>query len=411
MLAVLDKNPRLQQVLLVLLAAAATISVVYNVNRGLNDELAGFDFQWDVARIIVLRQNPYEMFLNRQPAPTDGILADNLQPNQVPSAVALIIPYAFLDWPMARLLWIFSNLVFSAGWVAALLMLYKQRVEPKQFLLWLSLLCITLYWGAIIWVGQHTLFSLFFFTLSLLCLQRRQTLRAGIFIALSLFKYHLVLPLLFIYLYKRAYWSLVIAVGIHGVLHLAVSAWLNVNPVTLLLQSLRAPNGLLDQGHYHIFALVLRAAQRFGMGDNLLLPGIVSVALITVTFLLTLYVARKPDAEREIRLFILLILVALVWVYHRSYDWVAYFFILYFVLNGLVSGKWFPRWLLFICLMELYLPLIIPPDNEAIIRLTYWPRAAFHYGTMLYLFVNLVRQQRPARVASTRLPQKEPTTA
>ena len=89
----------------------------------------------------------------------------------------------------------------------------------------------------------------------------------------------------------------------------------------------------------------------------------------------------------------------------------TYFFILYYAVNGLVPGKWFPRWLVFICVMELYLPLVIPLENVFLNQLAFWPRAAFHYGTMFYLFVDLIRPWGAVRVASQRHATPEPASS
>ena len=109
------ENKKLRMAILAVTALLALISVVQGCR---NAAAFSQDFQWDAAKVFTLRINPYEESL----APS-GILKQygyeeyfkQMEANQFPSLLMLLIPYTLLPPLAARYAWLASNLLFTAG--------------------------------------------------------------------------------------------------------------------------------------------------------------------------------------------------------------------------------------------------------------------------------------------------------
>jgi len=161
-----SRLPHAALALVVLLAVAAAYS---GISGALGGELASKDFKWDAARLLLLRQNPVALTLEGKGAPTDAIMPDKLGAQELPSALMLIAPYAVFPWPVARVLWLVSNLVFTGIVLGVTLRLFAPGRTLAFYILAGALFVAGAPWRTGIAVGQHTLFSLAFFLLVLLC--------------------------------------------------------------------------------------------------------------------------------------------------------------------------------------------------------------------------------------------------
>ena len=111
----LSNKKSLRYVLIGLLSLMALISLVQGVRNA-----AGFsqDFQWDAAKTFTMRINPYDESMHPGQHPDVSEFKDyylQMEANQFPSLLMLLIPYTFLAPLSARYAWIVSNLIFTAG--------------------------------------------------------------------------------------------------------------------------------------------------------------------------------------------------------------------------------------------------------------------------------------------------------
>src|SRR5690606_2025112 len=158
------------------------------------------------------------------------------EPSYPPSAYALLAPLALLERDAANLVWCAVNLGAVLG-SAALLHRFAAP-SADRFLL---LLCLLLYLGSTpirlsIGLGQQGAVA-FFLALAALSVGERRPLLAGVLLGLALAKYSIALPFALPFLAQRRLLPLVVAGIVQLGLWLAVAAWLDSGPATLLTRS------------------------------------------------------------------------------------------------------------------------------------------------------------------------------
>lgn len=307
-------------VMLILLA-------VYSVFSAGKAAVSGsVDFQYDGAKYIAMGEDPYAETLNPTGKQKEyGLFTfyENLEANQFPSMLMFLIPFTVFSPQTANCLWLVCNLFFSVG----ILFFVKKLFLPKDmsgaaFIVFSCLLFISSCWKNQIAVGQHTVFSLFFFLAAIYFSEKNNRIFSGVLLAVSLFKYTLTAPLMLWFVYKRKYREIVYAAAIHGVLTL-VAAWkLGVPLIDLIALPLKISSMLSSSGSYDV-------ASVFGLGS---FGMIVSGLLFTVVFFISLFV-KFDGMEKEA--FSVLCMFSLVFVYHRAYD----FFVMIIPLAVFVFNK------------------------------------------------------------------------
>ena len=320
-----------------LVIVALTLLGLASATRGiwhaLFNETGSRDFQWDAIHLLVHRENPYAIALGDRPAATDRWMADTLEPNQLPSALALLWPFGLLSWPTARLLWTMANLAFT---ILLLLALFRWRGVYAHWRLFLPLLALFLAstaWRNHVSFGQHTLFSLSFFSVALWLQKEKRGWLSGLTLALSLFKYTTVFPLALYFLYWRAYRPLLLAAGIHVGLTLWVSWWLNESPIVLIRQSLANATRLANAGHLDLSALLTRF-----LGPVAVEHGFLLTIFLLAIILLIIRRAQPARQGPEVELFTFLCLASTVVVYHRFYDLIVLVYVLFFIWSARMTG-------------------------------------------------------------------------
>ena len=142
------------------------------------------DNQWGPSRALLEHEDPYALALNSQKS-TPFIMFQ--QPVYPVSGLVFLWPIAIWDWPVAKAIWAFSNLVFTAIILFSLFSLFPEGTTNSTKVL-LSLVFLTsTYWRFCVIKGQHSLFSLAFFLLSIYLL-RRDSFGCGLSLAVSWFK-------------------------------------------------------------------------------------------------------------------------------------------------------------------------------------------------------------------------------
>jgi len=158
--------------------------------------------------------------------------------NHPPFEALLFLPFTFFPYLPAYLLWTLLNGMMVA---ASLALLRRQFVEIRNLPVAFLVLAATgfLPVASAIIQGQDSVLLMFLFVVALVALQKRNDPAAGAALAAGLFKFHLVLPLVFLLALRR--WRLLLGflpiAALLGGISLAMVGWQGaVGYVQLLLR-------------------------------------------------------------------------------------------------------------------------------------------------------------------------------
>jgi len=164
----------IKKALLYILTVLAVVSVVQGVKNAL---LFSQDFQYDAALALRCGINPYEESLHPTGILQTGPTADfydffeergipqKMEANQFPSLLMLLYPMTLLPYSTARVLWLILNLLFTLLSVILLRKTFCRDMDRDVFSILMLLMVAGTPWRNQLGVGQHTLFSFFFFLL------------------------------------------------------------------------------------------------------------------------------------------------------------------------------------------------------------------------------------------------------
>lgn len=306
--------------------ACALLSVAIGVRNALVYPNGSFDFQYDSARLLIDHVNVYDESLS----PT-GIAAQcgyeqfygSLEANQFPSLLLLLAPFVLLPPYSANVLWALCNLVFTAVSLALIRELFCKRMPLYQYWIVCCSMLAGLAWRNNIGNGQHTIFALSFWLLSLYFTVNNHRNLSSIALAVSFFKYTLTLPFTFYFIYKRRWREVLIALGIHVVLTVFSAWWLCDSIVNMIIKPLVVSSQLESQGYIDLPSIFSYHSIGTFMG----------AAVLVGAFVVCLFLSREGSRQlvhKQTALFegpvdqhlmALLTLVSLVFVYHRTYDY------------------------------------------------------------------------------------------
>jgi len=303
-------------------------SVLYGTWKAVSDEVGTADFQWDAARALLERRNPYSL------SASEAVIAEETGPitaNQVPSCLILLWPYAVFPWPVAKCLWIASQIVFTFLLLRYTRLLWMSGASRWTYVLFCALFVLGKPWRGLMTLGQHAIMSLAFFVMAIRYARNGRKAASGALLAVGFFKYSLTFFLLPYFLHKRYYRPVAIAFAIHAALTLFAAAWLWESPVGLVRQSLAVASALYDKGYIDVAALLRHLDVTLPRAAVLLTQGTLAAAAVWAGL------ARRD--RDDLLLLSVLAMVSIVVLYHRSYDIV----VLVFPLARLLQerpGRW-----------------------------------------------------------------------
>lgn len=312
-------DKRLKQIVIVLMAVLATISIYQGIRNAISFSQ---DFQWDAAKAIASGLDPYEMSLSDSDSykNTDclkefySIFADrdikqNMEANQFPSLLLLLLPYTFMPPMMARIAWVISNLIFTIGIVVLLRKTFLRKLDKYEFAYMMLIMLAGTPYRNQLGVGQHTLFSFFFFMLAVyLCtLDNKHRVGIAVCMFISYFKYTLTAPLALYFLYKRKYIEFAMSVLAHIALTFVAAKMLGKSFLYMILTPLKVSSLLSAEGGIDLGAVF------GGTVVYMVIGGFIAIMLTVIAF-------RLPE-NKEYILFPLLLIWSLVLTYHRTYDY------------------------------------------------------------------------------------------
>ena len=339
-------------VAVVLLTVLAVISIFGGIRNAVRFSQ---DFQYDAARALMMGADPYELSeLSHEEPPGEawyeGIKKAGLEPfyeyyesigapqkmeaNQFPSLLYLLEPLALLPFNIARICWLVLNLLFTAAIIFLLRKTFLKETSLRTFALLSSLMIAGTPWRNQIGVGQHTLFSFAFFLLAVWLSDlagvvvitgdrsyaaadtTRLRVLSGLALAVSYFKYTLTAPLALYFVYKRRWKELIISVIPHIVGTLAAAFVLEEPVADMIIKPLKVSMALSGEGSLDLGA--------FLGGGRAAVAASLALMLVMVVF------AFLFPKGRDQVFFSSVLLLSLIFTYHRTYD----FFVLVCVWGG-----------------------------------------------------------------------------
>ena len=311
-------NKGVRITVIALLAAMAAVSLIQGIR---NAAEFSQDFQWDAVKAFTMRINPYDESLD-----PSGVLDAygfedvylQMEANQFPSLLMLLIPYTFLAPLTARYIWIVSNLVFTAGIIVLLGKTFLKTAKRDVFAAFMLLMIAGTPYRNQLGVGQHSLFAFFFFLLAVWFDEKedRRVSFAGTVVCLFIcyFKYTLTVPLCLYFIYKRRYARIAVSVLLHIMLTVISAWWLNDSVINMIIKPLKVSGALAGEGCLD-FGVVLNGSKA---------AYVLAFAVLAVLFVL----AFRLGENNENDYISVLTLWSLIITYHRIYD----FFIIVIVL-------------------------------------------------------------------------------
>lgn len=319
---------RLLQFSLIPLALLAAFALVRIVNRA-QDAPGGVDFHsyWFSGHFVRQGENPYAAFARRvEPelpiAYLDGTVTTALpvaQPGlaRTPANTAplllLLSLFSWFSWTIAQWTWLAINvgLMLWTPWLA----LRQLPASPPRWLSWWAALAFYAFTGVrvAVWSGQTTLIVFVLMLLAHRSVQRHPWL-AGLALGLALSKYSLALPLALLWLYRRRWLPLLLA--------------LLTQAAGLLIISTLANGDLVDTLRLY-WQLFLRHANQPGIHLGGFWPQstlwqILAAAAIGLMVLAALWRWRRqspaPMPYNDLLLLALFSLATVLAAYHRLYD-------------------------------------------------------------------------------------------
>lgn len=303
-------------IVLLILALMAAVSLYRGVTNALHFSQ---DFQWDAAKALTMGIDPYTESLSPTGALSQGELKDyyayyegidapqKMEANQFPSLLMLLYPYTLLAPSAARLAWLVTNLLCTLGIVILLRFTFLKDCDRFLF----ASLCLLMVAGTPyrnqLGVGQHTLFSVFFFLFAVYLSEKKYgKIPAALSLFVSFFKYTLTAPLSLYFLYKKKWIEWITSVLLHVLLTGCAAVLLKKSFLDMILSPLKVSSALLSEGGLDFGALF------HGSAVSLVLAFLVGILL----FVLSLKAKEGCDA----RLLTILLLWSLIMLYHRTYD-------------------------------------------------------------------------------------------
>ena len=295
-----------------------------------------FDFQWDAAKLLTEKINPYIESLYHNTA-YDGKYIPffgKVEANQFPSMLWCLFPYTFFNVINAKNAWYITNCVCTVGSILIGRILCK-NINKKDYILAILLVLCSSSYESLMGVGQHTIFSLFFFLLSMWICDKYYNKNsiiwitlASFFLGVSWFKYTITLPITGYFIYKKWIKPVIGALAFHIGLMCFSSYWLSCSIKDLIVFPLKISFMLENKGFIDLGVWIECS--------------LIRITIMIVMVLLAIICTMRARKEDSLLVLSILSLTSLLIVYHRRYDYIILIFLLLYVISNLrkrISNK------------------------------------------------------------------------
>jgi hypothetical protein len=309
-----------------------------------------FHSYWYYGQFLRQGSNPYQAFIeNRKPnLPIyfiDGEIIDTepvAQPqlpavpaNTAPMVLVLSI-FSWFSWPVAKIIWMFLNLVFL--FLTSWLLLYLEPINTlaRHYKVIIVLLFLALAPTRVVVSGGQTSLLVFLMMLTSLITASSIPIVSGLALGFALSKYSLALPVFLFLIYKRKYIPVLLALifQLGGIIMLSILTKSSVN-------------GIL-KGYLYIFQLhswmegIHLGAWLGNTETGMAISGFLSIIFLYFFWKITLHKKTFPPSVccfADYHVLTVLSLWTLWVVYHRKYDAVLYIFFINLIIYGLSRTK------------------------------------------------------------------------
>jgi hypothetical protein len=315
-----------------ILSALAIALVGWGTWRALAAGGSG-DMQWSGAHLLVQGLDPSAVFEACWPTecPHHGIILSQ-NPNYPISALVMFMPIGALPWPIAKLAWCLVNLVSIAVLLWALRDYLEATLDRWSFLVISLIFLVSTPLRNQIENGQLGLFSIAMLALALNAVRRKHSTWAGMLLALAWMKFTLTLPLSLVFVARREWWTLAVAVALHLAATGFAAWWTHTDPVALTF-------GFLRVAHYVVNTDV-GYVDLFGLSHYLGLPRAVPLGIATALAGVSVYLAfRVNNQQAELLLLSVTSILALTMFYHLSYDCIVLVFPAFYLAQFFQNAK------------------------------------------------------------------------
>ncbi len=275
-----------------------------------------FNIHWLNAKNLINGINIYDLSTFNQMSTISSKKYDlepfDMIPRYFPSCYALLAPFALLNWPTAKCLWLIVSLFLTFSLAKEISDLF---CYGKYFYFLLAALIFSEPWRANICFGQTAIWSFGFFILSIKFSGQKKFLFSGIALSLALLKYTLTGPLcLYFIVYKRVWKNVITALGIHFAIHFIISLKLHKSIFYLFMSTLKwCNNGIIEDGRFDFFRFW------FLIEGKLSWVPFLGAGITLLIFLFFLYKKEKLPQD-DLGVLALSSMVATVLTYHSESD-------------------------------------------------------------------------------------------
>jgi len=180
-------------------------AVAWNVRESVRKGYSDFSIYYCAGTIVrqglgrQLYDNTTQFKVQQEFSPGVAIRHGALPYTHPPFEAMLFVPFTYIPYPSAFALWDLANLVMLIS-LPFLLRPHLRQLENYRWPLWVfaSLGFFPIFFALL--QGQDAIVLLFLYTLAFVCLKKNRDACAGAWLALGLFKPHLVLPFVFLLL-------------------------------------------------------------------------------------------------------------------------------------------------------------------------------------------------------------------
>jgi hypothetical protein len=236
--------------------------------------------------------------LQKQFAPDVPIRLSALPYNHPPFEVLIFLPFTYLSYLPAYLLWTSLNFVMLGLSLGLLRATFAEAGRLSSAFVLLSATAFTPVVIALMH-GQDSILLLLLITLSLISLEEGHDIAAGVALGLGLFKFQLALPLTLILAVKRPRLLLGFApvAGLLAILSVMLMGWRGAAsyvPFVLHLEKTGAAGAISAMGMGNIRGLMYWLS---GVHDGSVLALMLTIACSMAVLAIAMWQVRKPDVS------------------------------------------------------------------------------------------------------------------